>query len=263
MKSLMSIGDRFIGFISPKDLVDMVLKSKYIKGFEAYIRYDDEKELNYLKELLPLLKKHNLILQIHGDVEMGFNLQVEYMKLLEDYSDFLGYPIVVTMHTIYDEDAEISIKKTVEYLGELVKRVDKEKIVICLENLNDLKDKDRLGKMEMRPIVLNDENIWFTYDMGHVIVDYGNLTDLDGYMIEEIRDIHLHTTDKCGLDHSPIYKKDLHWNEIIKGLLFLKKHNYKYNIAFEYDLNYCRGETIKERVQDFIDSIDFVSERIV
>ena len=66
-----------------------------------------------------------------------------------------------------------------------------------------------------------------------------------------------------GVDHMPIYKNDIHWNEIVKGLYFLIINNYKYNIVFEYGLEYCNGDTVKEKVIDYLNSIDYVSSRNV
>jgi hypothetical protein len=47
----------------------------------------------------------------------------------------------------------------------------------------------------------------------------------------------------------------------MKGLTFLKINNYKYNIVYEYGLNYCVGTTTKDRIIDYLNSIDYVSER--
>lgn len=35
---------------------------------------------------------------------------------------------------------------------------------------------------------------------------------------------------------------------------------YQYNIAYEYALKYCKGETVKDKVIDYLKSMDFVSE---
>lgn len=165
------------------------------------------------------------------------------------------------MHTIYDKNQEISINKTVDYLTRLVNSIDSEKIIISLENLNDMRGYDRLNKLDIRKSVLNDEKIYFTYDIGHEIIDFGNITDLDQYMIDDIRNIHIHSHNDRGVDHMPIYKTDKHWNEIIKGLIFLVVNNYKYNIVYEYGLEYCNGNNKEEQIKDYLFSIDFVSER--
>lgn len=125
-----------------------------------------------------------------------------------------------------------------------------------------MKGEDRLNKEFIRPMVLNDEKLYFTYDIGHSIVDYGLITNLDNYMIEDIRNVHIHTNDVMGNDHLPIYKDDKYWNDVLKGLLFFVNNKYQYNIVFEYDLYMCKGSTYREEITDYLNSIDFVSERI-
>ena len=260
MKSLISINYKFMN-ISAKKLVSLILNSKYTKGVEVYVDVNNEHELKYLDDLVFELKKNNLILQIHGDIEIDFVKQLEYVKRLEKYSDYLGYSIVLTFHTIYDDNEEISKSKTIEYLSNLIGAIDNRKIIVCLENLNNDRGFIRLEKEKIRPMILNDEKLYFTYDIGHEIADYGAITNLDKYMIEEIRNVHIHSTGDRGVDHMPIYKTDIHWNDIIKGILFLITHDYKYNIVFEYALEYCNGNTVEEKVIDYLCSIDYVSER--
>lgn len=260
MKSLISVNSKFMD-ISPKELIELVLNSKYTKGIEICINSDDEKELKYLKDLVFEIKRSNLILQVHGNSELEIKKQLEYMKLLEQFSDYLNYPIVVTLHSIFDEDKDKSLNMTLNYMSELIENINNDKIIISLENLNDYLEFDRLEKEYITPIILNDEKLYFTYDIGHEIMDYGNITNVNNYMIEEIRNVHVHTNDGKGNDHMPIYKNDPNWNEIMKGLLFLKNNKYNYNIVYEYDLYTCKGENIKEKIVDYLNSIDYVSER--
>lgn len=259
MKSLISINYKFMS-ISPKELVSLILESKYTKGIEAYININDEKEMKYLDSLTYELKRNNLILQIHGNIQIDLDKQIKYLKILEQYSSYLGYPIVFTLHTIYDKEKNTSLSKTIDYISKLLESVDSNKIVMCLEYLNDTKEYTRLGKEEIRTTILNDEKIYFTYDIGHEIDSYRPVTNLDKYMIEDIRNIHLHSTSK-GVDHKPIYKNDSNSNSIVKALTFLKINKYQYNIVYEYALEFCSGNTTKERVIDYLNSIDFVAQR--
>ena len=260
MKSLISINYKFMS-LNPKKITDLILQSKNVKGVEAYIDCNNEVELKYLNDLVFELKKNNLVLQIHGNVELEFSKQLVYIKKLEEYADYLNNPIVFTLHSIYDENDKVSLEKTIDYFSNLLSNIDNNKIIVCLENLNDARGFTRLGKEEIRPIILNDENIFFTYDIGHEIADYGKITNLDKYMIEDIRNVHIHSHNDKGVDHLPIYKNDIHWNDIIKGLIFLNVNKYKYNIVYEYGLEFCKGNTVEEKVIDYLNSIDYVSER--
>lgn len=259
MKSLISINYKFMD-INPKKLVELVLESKYTKGFEVCINISDDKQVKYLDDLVFYIKNNDLILQIHGIIDEDYMTQLIFIKKLEHYSDILGYPIVLTLHTIYDENKDVSINKTIEYISNLLNEINNNKIIISLENLNDTNKLDRLNKEDIKTTILNDEKIYFTYDIGHEIADYGNVTKLDKYMIEDIRNIHIHSYDKEGNDHMPIYKNDMNWDKILKSLIFLKVNNYKYNIVYEYGLEYCNGETKEEKIKDYLSSIDYVSQ---
>lgn len=260
MKSLISINYKFMS-LTPKRIIELISKSKYTKGVEIYIDYNNKDELKYLDDLVFELKKNNLLLQVHGEINLEYDKQIEYMKILENYSIYLNMPIIITFHTIYDENNEISIEKTIEYISNLIKNTDNNKIIICLENLNNTRNYIRLGKEEIKNSILNDEKLFFTYDIGHEIVDFGDIINLDKYMIEDIRNIHIHSCNNSGVDHFPIYKNDIHWQEIVKGLTFLIINNYRYNVVYEYGLEYCKGNTIEEKINNYLYSIDFVSEK--
>ena len=260
MKNLISVSNKFLT-ISPSELVSLILSSKYTKGIEVSIDFESEFKKNYLNDLVLEMKKNNLILQIHGHIEQQYDEQLEYMKQLEKYSDYLGYPIIVTLHTIFDEDKEKSLIKTRNFLEKFLNEIDNEKLVISLENLNDTKKYARLGKEDITSTILNNENLFFTYDIGHEIADFGNITDVNSLLIEKIRNAHIHSYDNHGRDHQPIYKDDPYWNEIIKGLRYLINIKYQYNIVYEYALEYCNGETVKDKIIDYLNSIDFVSKQ--
>ena len=259
MKSLISINRKFME-ISPHELVELINNSKYTDGVEIYVDISQPVEKQYLANLVSELKTNNLILQVHGDIEVEINQQLNFIKVLENYSSFLGYPILLTLHTIYDQDMEISLQKTAEYINYLVNNIDN-KIIFCLENLNDLGGYDRPNKKDIKELVSHDDDLFFTYDIGHEIVEHGRITDLNENMVAEIKNIHLHSFNSDGLDHCPIYQNDLHWDKVIRGLKFLKTNNYDNNIVFEYDLYYCHGKTLKDKIVDYLKSIDFVSEK--
>ena len=260
MNSIISVNRKFME-LTPKELVELILNSKYTKGLEICIDNASKEEEKYLDDLVFELKKHNLILQVHGNSELPLDKQLEYLRKLEKYSDYLNQKIAITLHSLYNDDKEKSLKETAIYMSEIINNIDNNKLVICLENLNDIPHYDRLEKEYIRPVVLNDENLYFTYDIGHEIADFGNITNLDNYMIEDIRNVHIHTNVAGKEDHQPIYKNDPHWDRILKGLEFLKVNKYKYNIVYEYDLYACHGDNVKEKVIDYLNSIDFVSER--
>lgn len=137
MKALMSINQKFMEY-SPKELITLIKeKSKYTAGFEIYIDFNNSNHLLYLHELVFQCKKNNLYLQIHGNSKLSIDKQLEFMNLLENISDDLGYRISVVLHSLPANSLEESINLTTEYLNELTKKIDNNKIILSLENLND------------------------------------------------------------------------------------------------------------------------------
>lgn len=122
-----------------------------------------------------------------------------------------------------------------------------------------------MDKTDITPIIANNEDIFLTYDIGHEIVEYGSITSLNKAIIPLISNVHIHTTNNNysdGFDHKPIFENDEHWNEILKGILFLKSNDYTGSIVYEYDLYTCPGSTTLDKIKSYCDSIDYVSERI-
>lgn len=264
MKSIMSINFKFFEK-TPSELVNFVLEnSKYLDGFEICVNYINKYEIDYMFEIANLCKKHSLHFQVHGDSSKDIDTQINFLESLYSIYDILGYPINVVLHPITDNNHTLSTIKTIEYTSTITEIIDSSKIQITLENLNDDLDDDRLNKEDITPIVCNNEKLFFTYDIGHEIDEYGAITDLNKEMIPLIKNIHLHsktTNYDAGFDHDPIREDDPKWNEILKGILFLKNNHYDGTIVFEYNLYKCIGDTLDDKIKDYLKSMDFVSLR--
>lgn len=246
MNSLISINNKFMN-ISPTDLVNYINKSKYTKGIAVYFDFENAEEKKYLDHLVVEIKKNNLIFQVHGEIKYDLDKQSRYIKLLEEYSNYLGYPIALTLHPIYNIDKDKSISDTMNYINNFI---NNDRVIICLENLNNRENKIRL---HLEDII--DLGIPITYDMGHELIDSGKIPKCP---IEKIRNVHIHT-NRDGLDHIPIYKDDVYLDEIIKVLRYLKNNNYKYSVVYEYGIDYCVGNTLEEKIKNYLDSIDYVT----
>lgn len=265
MKSIISINRKFMVY-TPYELINLIKQnSNYVDGFEISINYHNEEEIDYLKELANYCKINNMHFQVHGNSSLPIEEQINYLKLLESISDYLEYKINVVLHSIKAISNEESINLTREYLTEIVNNIDNSKVIISLENLNDINEEDRLNLKDIMPIVANDERIFLTYDIGHEISDFNEEVGFDSSLIPLLSNVHIHTLSHNlyhgGFDHNPIFKNDINWNILLKAILFLKNNNYDKSIVFEYDLNICPGDTIEEKIISYCKSIDFVSER--
>jgi len=262
MKFLMSINHKFME-LNPKDLISLV-KDK-IDGFEIAININNNEEVEYLKELALECKKNNLHFQVHGDSSLRINQQKDFFTILGTLSDILGYKINVVMHPIIAGSIAASTQSTTEYTNKLTKEANLNKIMISLENLNDFGSENRLNKEEVIPIISNNDHLYFTYDIGHELVESGDIIKVDDWIILKMSNIHVHTMNhiySLGFDHKPIYKHDEHWNKIIKSLKTLKMQGYHGSVVFEYDLYACYGSNLKEKIADYAKSIEYVEDRL-
>jgi sugar phosphate isomerase/epimerase len=265
MTSVISINEKF-QTVEPKKLMDKIINSTSVRGIEVCVDPDNEFMMDYMDQLVNLCKDNNILFQIHGDSSLSLDKQKKYLDKLQRYSDYLGYPINVVMHSLTRDTTEEEIYATQEYLKEIIEYVDLDRITISVENLNDADGIIRLDKHEMEPVLCNDERLYMTYDIGHDIADYGKITDLNPLFISRISNVHIHATTKKfedGYDHKPIDDEMDIFQEVLKGILYLKHLDYKGPIVFEYDLYLCDGETIEEKIDNYIHSIDDTSEHFI
>ena len=102
MNSLISINRKFMD-VPIDELINMIKKSKHTKGIEIYIDYHDKFERDYLENIVPVLKQNNLILQIHGEVELNFDEQLDGIKKsldavveLQNFMKYIDYGKIVS-----------------------------------------------------------------------------------------------------------------------------------------------------------------------
>lgn len=265
MISVISVNEKF-HTLEPKKLVNLLIESKYTKGIEICVDPDNKFMMNYMDDLVNLCKENNILFQVHGDSSLDIDKQKDYLDLLSRYSKFFGYPINVVMHSLLSDNTEEEINKSLTYFNELIDYVDENKIRISVENLNDADNLIRLDKEEMLPIMMSNDKLYMTYDIGHDIADYGNITDLNPILIPKLSNVHIHSTSKYykdGYDHKPIDDQSDDFEKVLKGILYLKHISYDGPIVFEYDLYQCKGDTVEEQVKSYIYSIDDTTEHII
>lgn len=258
MKSIISINFKFMR-LSPNELIKLILNSKYTKGVELCVDVNSKEEMDYLDRLVKEIKNNQLILQIHCDISLPIDKQILFLKQLEKYSEYLNYRILVTLHSIYNKNKNVSLSETKSYIDSIIKEIDVNKVMICLENLNNYEGMYRLKKEDIEGIVTSDNKLYFTYDIGHEFADGISTINLSDKMIKNVKNVHIHTNIRSGYDHMPIYKDSEKLNEIVEAISYLKKIKYNYNIVYEYNLYECIGNNLKEQIKDYLNSIDFVS----
>ena len=265
MISVISINRKFLP-LPAKELINKIVQSRFTKGLEISCDPNEEAMINYMDELVEGCKENNLLFQVHGDSSLDMDTQKKFLDLLTRYSDYLGYPINVVMHTLTRETKEESLHDSQEYFGELLEYIDTNKIRLSIENLNDAFNLMRLDKDEMLPIIYNDNRLYMTYDIGHEIADYGQITNIDEEEVKRISNVHIHSIDPTwddGWDHKPIDDESDDFGPVLKGILFLKHIKYDGPVVFEYDAYLCKGDNMSEKTDDYIASIDDTSEHFM
>lgn len=262
MKILISINSKFFSK-SPEQLIDLVAnldKGKCVSGFEMCIDSSSEIELNYSKKFAELCKNNNYYLQIHGNSKLSLDKQFAFMDYCQTIAMTLDYSVNIVLHPLYVGTVEDSVVKTNEYFSEVIKYIYENKydINITIENLNSSK-RERLNKEHILSILGNNEKLGFTYDIGHEIMDFGNIVDLDPILIEKLSNVHIHTHTNL-IDHMLIFKKDINKAQWVKGVLYLKSIDFDNTIVLEYDFFKILGDSYKERLKNYVESALLISQ---
>ena len=259
IKNIISVNKKFMT-ISPQKLVQIISKFNSTKGIEIFVDSNNNAEMDYLNGLVKEIKKEKLILQVHCDVEIPLKKQIEFLRILEKCAEFLNDKIVLTFHSVFNEDKTISLEQTKEYIEELISKIDCNKFIFCIENLNNLDAGYRLKKEDLYDLITANKNIYLTYDIGHELVEYGNINYPDNILFKNIRNVHVHDFNKKGVDHFPIRTTSDNIQNIINSINELIKNGYEYNIVYEYNLFECEGDTLEAKVIDYLKSIEEISK---
>lgn len=234
--------------------------NKVIKGFELYFDLGIKEHVAFAKDFASLCSKEGYELQFHNDCVYDLERQKAYLEFVSAFSRmFDGKLMPVVFHTVYGDDILENVRRTSEFMSDLLEYVYQKdlKVILSVENLDDKTWTVRLDKSEMREIIYNNENLYFTYDIGNEIIEYGNITDVDYLLERRMINIHLHTFDKYD-KHVPIYENDEHKLRWLKALTYLKLINYRGPICLEYEYNIIPGKTFEEKIRNTVISAEFV-----
>lgn len=260
MKILLSLNNKFyselplnfIKFLEEND------KCKTVAGFEVVVDINNEEEKNYIKNLSFICKQNNYHLQFHGNSDYSINNQKKYIDFVNEIGEFLDRKMYIVLHPQTANTIEEEIKLTNLYFSEILNYIYEMQynIEISVENLNSTTDIIRLSKDYLKPILSNNMDLNFTYDMGHEIMEYGELIDLDTVLIDRISNIHIHTFDSKE-EHKPIFENSINKDKWIKAIQYLNYINFDKTVVLEYDF-YMMGEDYYERLLNYIKSAEFM-----
>jgi len=241
------------------DLVNKVIPYNVVDGFEIAPNYDSEFEMKFLEELAFECKKNNLLFQVHGNSSVDYSKQIEFIKKLDNLSNMLGYKINLVLHPIVKDNIEESLRISNEFYQRILEDTKDLGVIINTENLNSTLELKRPNLNEVKELLYNNPTLRLTYDIGHSIVEYEPVIISDEEIINRISNIHIHSFDYIE-EHHIILENDMHKNEIIKSVLFLKKIKYDGPIVFEYDFYRTNSDNYDESLKNYIESIKYVKE---
>jgi hypothetical protein len=255
MKIYLSINFKFMTK-TPYELVNFIKKydtNQNVKGLEIYFDYENDFERNYTSTLVSYAINYGYEVQFHGNSEQDIKKQYEYLDMINDFSLKYQRKFNIVLHPCGFADIKDSILKSNLYFSQVLNYIYQNNygLNISIENLNSVGQFVRCSKENLISILSNNEDLYFTYDIGHEIVEYGQITDLKPLFIKRLINVHIHTfnniSDHLGID----VNNDLHKEMWLKGLIYLNNIKYKGPLVLEFDL-YKMGDNFEEAMLNYL-----------
>lgn len=257
MKTILSINYKFFE-ISPKEFIDIVVKNdkqNLIRGFEAVTKSKDEEE--YLKKFAKITSDNGYIVNLHAPSLCNVEQYESYLDFAVEISKIQRRKVNIVFHPINADSLEESKKVTNCYVTELTEYIAENKyneyIELSLENLNDFEKIKRLKKENLIDILNENQDIKFTYDIGHEMMDDMIKKDkLNEILAERLNNVHIHTKGELE-DHYPIIEKtEKHTKQVLEKTKQLIESGYNGDIVMEYAIDYIDGKNLKEKLICYI-----------
>lgn len=266
MDIYVSISPKF--FVRKPEVVLNEFKTKdknyVIKGFEIYFDFEKEDQLEFVNKFVYLCSEQGYAVQFHNDCINDTERQFRYLELISSYSKYFeNRRMPIVYHSVQGEDLFDNVKYTNIYISKLLNYayIKGLNVMLSMENLDDKSYAIRLDKNEMKSIIYNNEDLFFTYDIGNEIIEYGSITDVDYILEKRMINVHLHTFNAYE-NHLPIYPDDPNKLRWLKALTYLKLINYRGPVCLEYDYSCINGVTFEEKVLDIVKSANYVALHI-
>lgn len=255
MNKLLSINCKFFK-VEPEQLIEIINKNNdknQIQGFEVAV--SNKEEQKYLLELAQKAKENKYILNLHAPTLNSIEEYKNYLDFAVKISKITMQKTNVVFHPINAENIIKSKEITNNYINELLKYIrqkDYEKnIELSVENLNDINNLKRLKKENLVEILEQNQNLKFTYDIGHELVD-GIIPKLeDNILFERLNNVHIHT--HLGKeDHHPLKANSEDENITFELLNKISSKKENLNVVLEYALDYIDGMDFEEKMEKYI-----------
>lgn len=232
-----------------------------VDGYEIMVDCKKKEHMAYLENLVHLAKEKGFILQVHSSSYDDLEVQKRFLDEVEHLALFLDRKIHIVYHPFGGTTEESALEKTNHLLAELLIYCYQKKyhLILSLENLEHRVGSVRLDKEEIVPVLYNNIDLHYTYDLGHELRDYGNITDVDHLLLERLNNVHLFRNER-EITHLPLTDGDIDKEKWVKSLLYLKQSGYQGSVVLEYDFYQMEGETFEEKIISYLKHASFIKE---
>jgi len=247
---------------SPDKLIKKIKETKNnISGFEIYMNVEKEEKKEYLIRLAKLCNEKKLLLQIHSIINNTSDIK-KHVDFYNEISKIYNSTINIVNHSVESNNIYMAQEETNTLFSEILNYIfiNKYNLKLSIENLNSVKNKVRLSKDYIMPILYNNQDLYFTYNIGHELMDYGQIVNLKPIFVERLSNVQFYNYD-YNSNHKIATTNDDNKLKWVKALNYLKQIGYKNTIVLEYSAFYL-GKNFDERITNYIKSAEFIYEYI-
>ena len=262
-KVILSVYEKALDGMNIETVFDIVnlYGNKDIDGIEL-----NSNNLKKIKKCATLCKKNGLLFRCHFPlVKLTESKIIKHLNGVSNIAKELRYDINIVVHTLADEGSMIdNITQSQKYFEKILAYVEKYKlhVIISAENLNFIGGIRRINVKEIDEILKINDNLKFTYDIGHDLYDNKNPSVLSSLQKERINNVHIHSVIK-NEDHHVIQENSKDLDEIMKAIKQLKDIGYTGPIVLEYAIKYLEGKRTEEKVINFVKSFYFFKNKVL
>lgn len=253
MKYLLSIAWRTFEVIGLEEVMSSLKENdlEEIGGIELGVE-----DYGTMKTILEFCIKRKKIFQCHTPNFKDLDLIYPYLLNVDKLSKIYERNINVVVHSKEDDDIEKSIIETKEYVFKILQYVKQKNlnVTISLENLNYHHDRNRINMSLIDNILVDFDELKFTYDIGHDIFDNKQNTMLSKLQAKKINNVHFHNV-KEDKDHVQVFETTENIPYLKNAIQNLKDVKYEGDIVVEVGVNTFEGKTVREMLDNYIKSI--------
>ncbi len=244
-------------------LVEMMDHDRVVDGYEIMVDCQNKMEMDYLLELAYLAKERDFLLQVHSSSYDDIEIQKKFLDAVAECALVTGKTINIVYHPVtMEEDGceSVALEKTNYLLSELLNYIYMKQyhLTLSLENLDQRFGVTRLTKEQIEPVLYNNHDLYYTYDLGHEFRNHGAITDLDPIEVERLNNVHLHRDEYYYKAHLPFQENDEDKEIWVKAIVYLKSLDYQKSVVLEYDFYLMEGSTYEEQLEDYIHHATFL-----